>query len=103
MNGQPGWLVDDEKIRVLIDDVERDPLRPEARRLGRRDQQPDLLSGPDAKRGLARSAVDKEPPFACEMGDPGSRNLRKPLRNHHVEAATAVLLLRLEPKRGRRS
>ena len=56
---EPAGLVDDDDRSVLVDDVERDRLRPGLRRLGGRHLQGDRVAGVDVVAGIAdRAAVD---------------------------------------------
>jgi len=58
MDDEAGRLVDDEEVRVLVDHVERDGLRDERERLGRRNRQADQAPTLEPGAGPGRAPVD---------------------------------------------
>lgn len=66
-----GRLVDDEKIRILIADVERNHLRCEGQGHGGWDAETNALAGAQAMAGFLRVAPDQDVPVRNEPLDAG--------------------------------
>jgi hypothetical protein len=84
---EPGRLVHDQHHVVLVDDVERDALRP-VRRLRRIRLRPDLdpLAAPDLLLRLCRARVEPDVPVAQPVLQAAARVLGKHARERLVQA-----------------
>jgi hypothetical protein len=96
MDDHAGSLVEDDEVPVLVQHIQREVLRHDPGRLGRRDLHLDPLPSTQPGRRLGRAPVHPDETCGQESLDPGAREGRCEAGDGHVETKAHFAIARQE-------
>jgi hypothetical protein len=96
MNHETGRLVDDQNVRIFVEDIEGDVLRLDFERAGRRFVDDDVIPGVDGGRWFRGALIEQDVPTVDQVAGARAAPIGVELGQTQVEAGAFELFRNLE-------